>query len=278
MNKLNSMKKSTRLKLFFILTFFSAAILSFYCSSNQPVSGGAVVCGDGLCDGYETTANCPADCAAGAAAACGNGTCEVSETNTSCPADCTITTCGNGTCDAATETTANCPADCGGGGAGGFAAATAAPGTCVNTQNANPNGANQGYTVSQPGQLSHNPGEDCLTCHTAGGSAQAAIWTIAGTIYTGPNSITPAGNRQIQVTDNTPAANVIAVLQADDCGNFYANSATVPVATGAAKLKIESQDLNNVTIMPMTGPLTTAVDGSCNKAGCHKSAGQGVVY
>lgn len=101
-------------------------------------------CGDGICEGAEAEANCPADCDEGPV--CGNGLCESGETEANCPADCDpvvtvedcdngqdddgdgfidcddadcwseaacqVVYCGDGTCNGS-ETQANCPADCG---------------------------------------------------------------------------------------------------------------------------------------------------------------------
>lgn len=71
----------------------------------------AAMCGNGTCDGGESLAGCPQDCAA-----CGDGTCSGGETTQSCPGDCP--TCGDGVCGAG-ENHTNCPADCPTGGAAG---------------------------------------------------------------------------------------------------------------------------------------------------------------
>jgi hypothetical protein len=63
-------------------------------------------CGDGFCNGTETNASCPADCPPG----CGDGVCNGSETATSCPIDCAAPACGDCICSAG-ETT-SCPWDC----------------------------------------------------------------------------------------------------------------------------------------------------------------------
>jgi hypothetical protein len=101
------------------------------------------VCGDGVCEGDETTSNCPEDCY------CGNGTCDPGEDTCLCPVECgghptseTICTdgvdndcdsavdcadvdceeniactCGDGNC-LGDETCGNCPTDCLRGGLG----------------------------------------------------------------------------------------------------------------------------------------------------------------
>lgn len=66
------------------------------------------LCGDGVCNGAETVADCESDCGT-----CGNNACDVGETRQSCPQDC-LSECGDGICDAGIgENTANCHSDCG---------------------------------------------------------------------------------------------------------------------------------------------------------------------
>ena len=58
--------------------------------------GGGGVCGDGVCNGSDTTANCPGDCGS----FCGNGYCEKGEGKANCPQDCGYpVVCGNGICE-----------------------------------------------------------------------------------------------------------------------------------------------------------------------------------
>lgn len=83
----------------------------------------ATYCGDGMCNGIETSTTCPQDCGlAGGptpppAAVCGDGACNGSETQASCPIDCGYPGspppfCGDGACNA-TETCSTCGTDCG---------------------------------------------------------------------------------------------------------------------------------------------------------------------
>jgi len=67
---------------------------------------GDPVCGDGLCNGAEDAASCPADCPD----VCGDGVCTGSEATTNCPGDCG-TLCGDGVCNGA-EDEVSCLADC----------------------------------------------------------------------------------------------------------------------------------------------------------------------
>ncbi len=69
-------------------------------------------CGDGVCEGDESSKTCPKDCPAGPI--CGNGACEPGESSQSCPQDCgpPPAFCGNGKCEKG-ESSFNCPKDCG---------------------------------------------------------------------------------------------------------------------------------------------------------------------
>ncbi len=71
-------------------------------------------CGDNICNGVETSSNCPGDCPV--TNPCDyDHTCESGETQTNCPSDCGTSPpnpCDNdNTCEAG-ETVANCPGDC----------------------------------------------------------------------------------------------------------------------------------------------------------------------
>ena len=69
--------------------------------------GSCPYCGDGSCNGSDTTANCPGDCGS----SCGDGTCNGSESTSNCSSDCG-SNCGDGTCNGA-EDCSGCGADCG---------------------------------------------------------------------------------------------------------------------------------------------------------------------
>ena len=67
------------------------------------------VCGDGICEGDETSVTCAADCSA----VCGDGACTREESSITCAEDC-IPVCSDEVCDAsAGETCGTCEDDCG---------------------------------------------------------------------------------------------------------------------------------------------------------------------
>ncbi len=75
------------------------------CNGTQPM------CGDGKCNGSETSTSCSGDCKA-PATVCGNGVCEAGETTVKCVQDCPPpASCGDGKCQTG-ETAVTCPSDC----------------------------------------------------------------------------------------------------------------------------------------------------------------------
>ena len=71
-------------------------------------------CGDGTCNGAETSKSCPSDCPVVTTYTCPNNDCEISlgENSKNCPADCPVAAvCPNKVCES-TETYKSCSADC----------------------------------------------------------------------------------------------------------------------------------------------------------------------
>jgi hypothetical protein len=71
------------------------------------------VCGDGRCESFENTTNCPGDCTR--SGSCGDGYCGVGESASNCSRDCDQQGhhfCGDLLCEDGLENSANCPGDC----------------------------------------------------------------------------------------------------------------------------------------------------------------------
>lgn len=83
------------------------------CGNGVPPPPPPPVCGDGICNGSETSGSCSADCAP-SGPVCGDGVCNGGETTNSCAADCAAPgpSCGDANCDAS-ESCSSCVADCG---------------------------------------------------------------------------------------------------------------------------------------------------------------------
>ena len=98
------------MKIFFRFQIAAMVACLAVCQCNGGSEGEDPVCGDGVCEGSETEATCPADCTG--EWVCGDGVCEGPETETTCPADCSSgPDCGNGICDTG-ETMDTCIQDC----------------------------------------------------------------------------------------------------------------------------------------------------------------------
>ncbi len=72
--------------------------------------------------------------------------------------------------------------------------------------------------------MSHNPGQDCLSCHRAGGTgAVKAIFTLAGTVYKSGGAAQTQGTVKLFIH---PTNTLSVSLKTDSLGNFYT---TAPV-------------------------------------------------
>ena len=128
----------------------------------------------------------------------------------------------------------------------------AAPDTCGGGGVANVCGAACIAMVAPP-SASMNPGQACLGCHVANGSASGLVWTVAGTLYDSLSGANAIGGATIQITD---AKGKVLDLVTDSIGNFYTSTAvTFPVTARASGCP-------NDATMPIT-----ASSGDCNS--CH---------
>jgi hypothetical protein len=71
------------------------------------------------------------------------------------------------------------------------------------------------------------PGQDCMKCHTAGGQASGHQFTVAGTIFAGPNSPLDAGVQDAEVLI-VDAAGTKLTLLTNQVGNFYTSEVLKP--------------------------------------------------
>jgi hypothetical protein len=100
------------------------------------------------------------------------------------------------------------------------------------------------------------PGEQCLSCHRAGGQAATRIWTAAGTVFASETSAADEGvaGAVIEITDKTGKTEK---LTTNDVGNFYTR---VPLEK-PLKMRITYQGKS------ADMPIALDAEGACNA--CH---------
>jgi hypothetical protein len=112
--------------------------------------------------------------------------------------------------------------------------------------------------VAANGDGHHNAGQSCITagCHD-GNTAEAPLWTAAGTVYDALGGGAAVAGATIHLVDGA-GTDVKLVTSAN--GNFYtAQAITYPVTTRVSKCP---------TTIPMVAQVQ-ANGASCNTAGCH---------
>ena len=120
---------------------------------------------------------------------------------------------------------------------------------------------NAALTVSTATSVSHNAGQDCMSCHKTGGST-TTVWSVAGTLYTSPTGgVGAAGGTLTNVFSN---GNTLTV---DQCGNFYQSNTAFTLPAFASYTTLTSTNSGNT--MGGNKFNNNASDGSCNQAGCH---------
>jgi hypothetical protein len=103
-------------------------------------------------------------------------------------------------------------------------------------------------------------GIDCTTCHKAGGSAAADIWTACGTVYTTKAGTTPVGEG-VEVRINDSTGKKVASAYTDASGNFAFDATTLPTFPAGGKVGVRNAKSSNV--------MQTNPTGACNSTGCH---------
>ena len=101
----------------------------------------------------------------------------------------------------------------------------------------------------------HNPGTDCLTCHSQAGSGPE--FTVGGTLYDGVNSSAAVVGGSVRVVD---ADGLELQLISAQNGNFWTREPLVFPITVAGSLCPDTK--------PMISPVV-ASGGSCSTGGCH---------
>jgi len=131
-------------------------------------------------------------------------------------------------------------------------------------------GGSPGGSVGGVAILSHNAGQDCMSCHKAGGSgASKGIFTVAGTAYRNDGSpqihatvmIYPQGSDTAQAT-----------MTVDGLGNFWTTqpvAALVPAA--GQQFALGAHPVVRPTAGTSRSMLGVITNGSCNS--CHSTSG-----
>ena len=108
------------------------------------------------------------------------------------------------------------------------------------------------------GDSSHKSGEDCMGCHTSGGSGEG-IFTVAGTVYD-LDQLNPYPNATVRIyTGPNATGDLVKTIEVDGKGNFYTT---------------EFMDFEGGMYTSITGTsgsvehmITTVSSGRCNS--CH---------
>lgn len=100
------------------------------------------------------------------------------------------------------------------------------------------------------------PGENCLSCHRAGGSAARVPWTAAGTVYETADAPATAGTPQARV-HIVDAQGKHVQLTTNAVGNFFTNEPLTPPLNLAVEANGKRLDM----------PVPLNAQGACN--GCH---------
>ncbi len=116
--------------------------------------------------------------------------------------------------------------------------------------------------VSSYGSGHHNPGQDCMQCHSD--------FSVAGTLYTTATGSTAIAGATITIKDGSGQTEDL-VTQAN--GNFYSfNSHSFPITVWASDCQVSQ------TAQMMVSQVQASSNGGCNMSGCHRTTGQGHIH
>lgn len=102
----------------------------------------------------------------------------------------------------------------------------------------------------------HRPGQVCGACHRENGEAES-VFTVSGTIFSGPNDLTGVNGAEVQMTDSVGTTYIATT----NCvGNFF-----VQPSEWNPKFPILVRVKKGTTALTMESPIGR--EGSCNA--CH---------
>jgi hypothetical protein len=101
-------------------------------------------------------------------------------------------------------------------------------------------------------------GEDCLSCHSAGGRAAGKPWSAAGTLYTDAAGSSPMQGAKVLIVD---ARGVSVTLTSNESGNFYTGEDL------QAPFQYVAVDNNGKVTQMVTPSLPTGACNSCHSPG-----------
>lgn len=129
-------------------------------------------------------------------------------------------------------------------------------------------GSAGGGSVGGVAILSHNAGQDCMSCHKTGGTGRG-VFTVAGTVYrSGGGPQTAATVLIYPQGSNTPQA----TMTVDGLGNFWTTQTVAALVPAAGQTLVQGV---RAVVQP-TGGTSAAMlgvisNGSCNS--CHSPGG-----
>ncbi|MFM2069171.1 MAG: hypothetical protein RLZZ584_4080 [Pseudomonadota bacterium] len=110
-----------------------------------------------------------------------------------------------------------------------------------------------------------SPGEDCVACHRAGGSAAEHPFSIGGTIYASAQAPAGAGIAGVTVVV-TDARGQTVTMTTNAAGNFY--------STAALAMPLQAAHVVRDGVRRSMG--TSSFAGAC--ASCHSPTATGRIY